>query len=645
LRYRPEIDGLRAIAVIPVILFHAGFKTFSGGFVGVDVFFVISGYLITSIIISDLAEGKFSLANFYERRARRILPALLFVMAVCVPFAWLWLMPRDMKDFSQSLVAVSTFSSNLLFYIESDYFDTASELKPLLHTWSLAVEEQYYILFPLFLILTWRLGKRWIIILLALISLLSLSMTQWGALNYPEATFYLLPTRGWEILSGACVAFYLLKRNSISDVLPIKQIISLLGLSMIFYAVFMFDKQTPFPSLFTLVPTVGTILVILFTSKSTIVFNVLSKSLVVGIGLISYSAYLWHQPIFAFTKYLSISKLSMLEMAVLCVAAFPLAYLSWRYIEVPFRKRQVISTNVLTISSVTMLMIFIGFGISGHLNNGFIDRSVGIKALHYVPDNRVLQKNSWNILRSISLDKDYGVDRNTFDNKLWFNLSDRRTPLLIVGNSHSKDLFNVLFNSETAKKHFQIARYGVQLRYLVEDNHSFFSSPNYKTAQIIMLATKYSGSDVRALKDLIKHIQRDNKRAVLVNNIFEFRQFAWRNLADYEIAKLKTTMNLTKDNKRVAKIVNSEYFIEYTNNITDDKRFLTDNAEIEDIGKELNVTILDKMDYICSDSDKLCYAIDEEYRKYFFDYGHHTLDGAKFFGKRVDATGWLENLI
>ena len=151
MKYRSEIDGLRALAVVPVIIFHGGFEVFSGGYVGVDVFFVISGYLITSIIISEMSERKFSLLNFYERRARRILPALFLVLAACIPFAWMWLIPHHMQEFSQSLVAVSTFSSNIFFWTKSGYFGTAAELTPLLHTWSLAVEEQFYILFPLFL--------------------------------------------------------------------------------------------------------------------------------------------------------------------------------------------------------------------------------------------------------------------------------------------------------------------------------------------------------------------------------------------------------------------------------------------------------------------------------------------------------------
>ena len=146
MKYRAEIDGLRALAVLPVILFHAGFEWFSGGFVGVDVFFVISGYLITTIIISEMAEGKFSIVNFYERRARRILPALFFVMAACLPFAWLWLTPNDLKDFGQSLVAVSTFSSNILFWLESGYFDTAAELKPysILGVWLLRSSTTFF---------------------------------------------------------------------------------------------------------------------------------------------------------------------------------------------------------------------------------------------------------------------------------------------------------------------------------------------------------------------------------------------------------------------------------------------------------------------------------------------------------------------
>ncbi|HTK85835.1 MAG TPA: acyltransferase, partial [Patescibacteria group bacterium] len=242
MRYRGEIDGLRAVAVGSVVLFHAGLPWFHGGFVGVDIFFVISGFLITSILMSELAEGRFSLVNFYERRARRILPALYLVMAASLPFAWAWLMPGHMKQFALSVASVSLFSSNIQFWRESGYFDTAADFKPLLHTWSLAVEEQYYILFPLFLMLTWRLGRRRIFWLLAAAAAVSLAMAQWGSHHKPEATFYLLPTRGWELLIGSLAACHLHERHGQPDRRAFDQWASLLGLALILYSILVFDS-------------------------------------------------------------------------------------------------------------------------------------------------------------------------------------------------------------------------------------------------------------------------------------------------------------------------------------------------------------------------------------------------------------------
>lgn len=329
MRYRAEIDGLRAVAVIPVILFHAGFSHFSGGFVGVDVFFVISGYLITTIILDELDKGKFSIVNFYERRARRILPALFLVMVVCLPFAWFWLVPQDLKEFSQSLVAVSTFVSNVLFWRQSGYFDAAAELKPLLHTWSLAVEEQFYVFFPLFLMIVWRFGKKWILVVLAFVSLFSLVLVHYAASISPAAAFFLLPTRAWELSIGCFVAFYL-KRNSNDDVSKIgSQPLSLIGLLLILFSIFVYDKETPFPSLYALAPTVGTALIILFATQKTYVGELLGTKSFVGVGLVSYSAYLWHYPLFAFARHRSLGEPSEAIFIALSVITLILAYLSW----------------------------------------------------------------------------------------------------------------------------------------------------------------------------------------------------------------------------------------------------------------------------------------------------------------------------
>jgi peptidoglycan/LPS O-acetylase OafA/YrhL len=337
--YRREIDGLRALAVIPVVFFHAGFNTFSGGYVGVDIFFVISGYLITSIIYSEKLEGTFSLVNFYERRARRILPVLFFVLVVCLPFAWLWLLPQDLKKFSGSLAAVVLFISNHFFSNQSGYFDVAAELKPLLHTWSLSVEEQYYLFFPAFILLAWRLGTRWIFGLVFVLTLLSFGVAQLMSISKPSSAFFLLPTRAWELLIGSMTAFYLLTGKKFEGSIPKFQLGSMLGLCLIIFAIFYFDHKTPFPSFYTLAPTVGTALIILFATPQTWVGKLLGTPFLVSIGLISYSAYLWHQPILAFSRYESIHEFSQFNLILLVLLPFLLAYFSWKFIEIPFRNK------------------------------------------------------------------------------------------------------------------------------------------------------------------------------------------------------------------------------------------------------------------------------------------------------------------
>lgn len=370
--YRKEIDGLRALAVIPVMFFHAGFQAFSGGFVGVDVFFVISGYLITSIILAEKQAGTFTLLNFYERRARRILPALFVVLFACLPFAWLWLPPVDMKSFAQSLMAVSGFASNVLFWQTSGYFETSAELKPLLHTWSLAVEEQYYLFFPVFLMLAWRLGKRWILTLLATLAVASLAAAQWGSVAQPAAAFYLLPTRGWELAIGAFSAFYLFDGDSSNINKSFSQVGSVAGLFLIIYAIFVFDRQTPFPSLYTLAPVIGTALIILFANHQTSVGKLLGHRLFVGVGLISYSAYLWHQPLLAFSKQSGFDEPSKLLLAALVAVAVVLAYLSWKYVEIPFRNKQRFSRKQIFVYGAIGSAFFVVFGLAGHMSSGFL---------------------------------------------------------------------------------------------------------------------------------------------------------------------------------------------------------------------------------------------------------------------------------
>lgn len=358
MKYRAEIDGLRAVAVLPVIFFHAHWTLFSGGYVGVDVFFVISGYLITTILMEDLQKGRFNLIAFYERRARRILPALFFMSFVSTPVAWLFMFPEQWTEFSNSLIATVFFASNVFFWLESGYFAQAVELKPLVHTWTLAVEEQFYLIMPVALFLMWRFTRRatfWIIAAVLIVSFL-MSEFVWSA--YPRANFYLIPTRAWELLTGSSVAIFILKygvKNS--------DLFAASGMIAILTSLFLFDHQTPFPGFYTWLPVLGTALLIIFCGPETRLSKILSVKYLVFIGLMSYSAYLWHQPLFAFARLISFNNPSPFFMAILAFATFVIAYLSWKFIEAPFRDKEQLSsvTVIILLSMAGFVLAIIGF--------------------------------------------------------------------------------------------------------------------------------------------------------------------------------------------------------------------------------------------------------------------------------------------
>lgn len=374
MEYRREIDGLRALAVVPVILFHAGIQLIRGGFIGVDIFFVISGYLITTIILTEKEAGTFSIIKFYERRARRILPALFVVMSASFVLAWFWLLPGDMESFTKSLKSVSTFTSNITFYKESGYFDTESELKPLLHTWSLAVEEQYYLFFPVLIAFVWRYMKKSAVLVLLAVAVCSFIYAQVMVFKNPAAAFYLLPSRIWELMIGALTASYLLKRATGCKSNVFNQVGSMLGLVLILYSIFAFNSDTLFPSYFTLIPIIGSVLIIVFARAGTLAGNLLGSRLFVGVGLISYSLYLWHQPLFAFARQRSLEQPGTGLLLALSVLAVIFAYISWKYVEKPFRNKQAFTRKQIFSGAVIGSAFFIVVGILGHSTKGFPGR-------------------------------------------------------------------------------------------------------------------------------------------------------------------------------------------------------------------------------------------------------------------------------
>lgn len=373
LHYKREIDGLRAVAVLSVMLFHAEIPGFPGGYIGVDVFFVISGYLISSIVLGDLEKQRFSFLSFYERRARRLMPALACVLLLSTAAAYL-LMPADaLMAYSKTLFATAIFFSNVYFYITSGYFSAASEENPLIHTWSLAIEEQYYIFFPALLFFLWKCGKDKLTVLIVFLSLCSLGLSQFLAYKkFDDANFYLIFSRAWEFFLGALISFIPLKRLQFSSAL--KNILAAAGFILIAGSVCFFDKNTPFPGIYTLIPVVGACLIILFSGSKTAIGKLLSSNLFVSTGLISYSLYLWHQPLLAFLRLKHVGKLPLEWTALAILASFMLAYGSWKYIEAPFRNRALFSRKQIFIYTIAATIVFLAIGRLGNTFKGFEQR-------------------------------------------------------------------------------------------------------------------------------------------------------------------------------------------------------------------------------------------------------------------------------
>jgi peptidoglycan/LPS O-acetylase OafA/YrhL len=354
---------------------------FGGGFVGVDIFFVISGYLITSLILSEKEAGTFSLVGFYERRARRILPALFVVICCCLPFAWLWMKPSQLSEFAKSLMSVCIFSSNMEFWKETGYFAPAVDEKPLLHTWSLAVEEQYYVLFPLLVIFGWRYGQRFISVTITCCGLISFELAEYCSHNHVTANFYLLPTRAWELLIGAAVAIIILKGAPKN--LHTNNIVSGLGLVLIISSIIVYDKTTPYPGVYAVIPTLGAAFVILCATPGTIAYRVLGFGPLVGLGVISYSVYLWHQPLLAFVRLRSLVAAPEPVLVGIALMSIPLAWITWLIVETPFRNKSIVSKRLVFTAMPTALVAIFSLGLVFYFHIGFSERNALLTAVEY----------------------------------------------------------------------------------------------------------------------------------------------------------------------------------------------------------------------------------------------------------------------
>jgi peptidoglycan/LPS O-acetylase OafA/YrhL len=370
MKYRPDVDGLRAIAVLPVLLFHSGISLFSGGYVGVDIFFVISGFVISQTLIKEIEGGHYSIANFYVRRIRRILPALVATILLSSVLALLVFLPNTMREFSTSVTATVLFVSNIYFWKHSGYFEITALDRPLLHTWSLSVEEQFYILIPVALFFTYRLFRNLTWPLFSLGAAASLALSIFLTDRGPTANFFLLPTRAWELLLGSIIV---LANSKPAGNWILREVSAVIGLCLIVFAVTTYTDATPFPGLAALVPTLGAALIIQSgRDQATLVGRLLSWHPLVGIGLISYSLYLVHWPIIVFARYALLRDLVGWEIGAFIILSLVLAYLSWRFIETPFRHPARVQPRTTLFAATAMVLATLAaLGIVGAFTDGF----------------------------------------------------------------------------------------------------------------------------------------------------------------------------------------------------------------------------------------------------------------------------------
>jgi peptidoglycan/LPS O-acetylase OafA/YrhL len=432
MKSRPEIDGLRAIAVLAVLLFHAGLG-FTGGYVGVDVFFVISGYLITSLILKDLDAGQFRILNFWERRMRRILPAIVVVAFTCLVAGWFLFLPYDFKELGQSAMAQALLLSNVFFWQQSGYFAQLVEIKPLLHTWSLAVEEQFYLLFPFLLIALVRFARKSLVLAILVLWVVSFGLCVYGSYTHPSAAFYFLPTRAWELLAGSFLAALPAHRAS---PLWLRETLGWGGLAAILWGVFFYGRGTVFPGFAALLPCIGAALIIWTNGHALMsVGRLLAIRPLVFIGLISYSLYLWHWPILAFSKYWTLGEIPPWHRGMLLLASMLLAVLSWKFVETPIRKRAVLKNR-------RQIFVF-----AGSVTAALAMAGLAINQMQGMPSRIPPEVNRYaNVGHDEAYPRDVSLGEVQNGNllELGAGARDRPIELLVWGDSHAKSVMPVM---------------------------------------------------------------------------------------------------------------------------------------------------------------------------------------------------------
>ena len=606
MKYRSEIDGLRALAVIPVILFHAGFNAFDGGFLGVDVFFVISGYLITSLVLAEKASAKFSLINFYQRRTRRILPALYFVLLIVSILAAIIMLPTQLKDFGQSVISTTSFTANIYFWLKTDYWTPSADLSPLIHMWSLGIEEQFYIFFPLLLIFIKKINLRIIFFIILVFSFSG--MLYFNSIGNVSEAFYLLPFRAWELVVGAIAA---ISRNKLS--ISIRKWTNFIALIALIASYMLFDKYTH-PVILYGIPVVATYLIISLPTHGSFASKILKNSYLVYIGLISYSLYLFHQPFFALLRLVTFGPLSLYQIALCLVATFFMAVISYRFVETPFRNQIFISNKSFIFLVIFLTFLFLALGTFFHFTKGLHE----FKVSQMKPQTKILYTK---FEKAVNDRKEKVNIKNQY---LDFDLSNK-TKILFVGDSISEDLLDASLLSKEIMKKAQLRRFALDDKCIKnfaldknEINNNaipckkiidlFFNSSLFNEAQVLILAEGWF-KNAKYLDHFLGQPEFDNKKIVI------FLSPYFSDMSSLLLYRDKSQSNI--NSSKFKKFV-------YYNRLD---RAISANKTLQNIATKHSINTINGYDFFCDSNLKECTVIDNFNSPLIIDQVHLSNSG------------------
>lgn len=602
--YRKEIDGLRSIAVLGVLIYHIEFflndqKIFSGGFFGVDIFFVISGYLISKLIINELSiENKFNFRKFYFRRAKRILPALYLMIFVSFIFGWFYLTPKSFLEYSNSITSSVFFFSNYFFFFQGlEYNSESSFLKPLLHTWSLSVEEQFYIFFPFILVLVFKYQKKNLGIFLVSSFLLFLIFSDWSSRRYVSFSFYSIHTRFWELLIGVILAYYEIKFGRKVKSNFLNSSLVFLGIILILFSVFSFNDQIAHPSIYTLLPVIGVSLIIWFSHKEYLTIKVLSSKLFVSVGLISYSLYLWHYPVFAFSRTTDIISGEIINKIFVAFTIIFLSIFTYIFVEKPARNKSNKFIKIFKFIFISYFILILSFVIKDFILN----------------DKKLIE---YNVLKN---DKKNWFKCTNVKNDDYCKFGNYEKQVYLIGDSHTIPLGSDLGKKLNQINYSLVLLYEEAMMYKSDKNKIYKSDKRFKYLKnikdsIFIFGGYYQRLNEKHLNSLFEIYEKDfqifrknNNKIIFINPVPEISMKF--NLIKY---KLNENYEIAEDKDKIL------------------KRLKLSNSLINNLK---NINIIFTQNIFCDDN--LCYALKKQKQILKSDFDHPSLLGSKLINNLI----------